>query len=196
MKTLLMIALLASAATAAENTDFAYLTRTGEALETRHSLRFSFASSPDWQVGEPTHRTARFNDVPFEVSLSAFMQEDRAIMIHAERVADGSGASDYTHLPISDWPVAGFRGRPLDCGVLAQNDVDGEHDLHWLDERGSHPVGAIWFEQHFLSSRDFNDEIVVSLLLRAPSCDEADRPDSGLVEMRAALSVSPVADER
>jgi hypothetical protein len=182
-------------ASAAADDSFSYLTRVEDKLETLHSLPFVFGTDESWQVSEPTHRTANFNDVPFEVSLSAFIQADRAIMIHSEHVADNSGASNYTHFPATDWPVAGFRGNPPACGDLVQADVDEEHDLRWLDERGYSPVGSIWFEQHFLSGNNFNDEIVVSLLINAPSCDDADRPDAGLAEMRAALSVTPAVHE-
>ena len=186
---------LIAAPASADDDGFAYLSRTGEQLQTHHSLQYVFSADADWRVAEPLHRTARFNDVPWQISLSAFVQTDRVMTVFAEHVADMSGVANYTHYPVSDWPVAGFRSRPAYCLELDQAEVDEEHDFRWLEAQGFSPVGAIWFAQYFLSGNDFNDEIVVSLLIRAPSCDDADQPSAGLAEMRAALRVSAAASE-
>jgi hypothetical protein len=174
--------------------DFAYLSRQDETLQTHHDLRFAFTMDADWHLAEPLHRTARFDDVPYEVSLSAFVQADAAIMVHAERVSDGSGASDYTHLPVSSWPTLGYRGQPRACIEVGAEEVAGEHDLAWLRDRGFDVTGTVWLEQYFLSSDDFNDEIVVSLIVRGTDCDAGDDADAELARLRSDLQVVPLTD--
>tara|TARA_R110002096_G_scaffold97990_3_gene218259 strand:- start:587 stop:1183 length:597 start_codon:yes stop_codon:yes gene_type:complete len=188
---LLCLALPISAAQAVEG-DFAHLTREGERLVTRHSLRYAFRANAEWTIAEPLHRTARFNDVPFEVSLSGFLQTDAAIMIHAEHVSDGSGASNYDHFPLSEWPATGFRAKPRACFEVSAEIVEEEHDLAWLRDHGFDPVGAAWIEQYFLSGNGYNDEIVISLIVRGSGCEPADAPEAALARLRAALHVSPL----
>ncbi|WP_291843757.1 hypothetical protein [Maricaulis sp.] len=168
-----------------------YLVLGARGYETRHTLRFHFSAGDGWRMTEPAHRSARFNDVPFEVSLSAFLRDDEAIMIHAEHVADQSGAANYDRFPATDWPVGGFRGEQAQCHEFPASVVAEEHDLAWLDRHGFSPVGAMWIEQHFLSGNNYNDEIVVSLIVRGESCDDADEPAQEFARMRESLSANP-----
>lgn len=112
-------------------------------------------------------------------------------MVHAEQVADASGASNYDRLPLTNWPVDGFRGEARACHDIPASIVAEEHDLNWLRQRGFEPSGSIWFEQHFLSGNGYNDEIVVSLLVKGPACDDGDAADRALASLRATLVVSP-----
>jgi len=176
----------------AQAQDFAYLTRSGEALVSHHTLAYRFEAGDGWTVHDTTHRSARFNDVPFDISLSAFTRTDAAMMIHAEHVADLSGASNYDRFPETNWPVAGFRGEGRRCHDIPEDVVAGEHDLAWLRARGFEPSGPVWMEQHFLSGNDYNDEIVVSLIVRGESCEAGDRPDAVFDAMHQALAAHAI----
>lgn len=178
----------------AQDTVFDYLRNDDGALVTGHTLPYRFAAPERFVLRGPTHRRARFNDVPFEISLGAFMTPEAVIMVHAEHVADLSGASNYTRYPVTDWPVAGFRGEGPKCHEIPASVVAEEHDLLWLRERGFEPSGAIWIDQHFLSDESFNDEIVISLLRRGTSCEDNDPARTALLDLRAELEVSPAGN--
>ena len=169
---------------------FEHLRRDGSTLIVQHSLESRFSASPAFSVHGPTHRSASFNEVPFEISLSAFITEQAAIMVHAERVADLSGASNYDRFAPSDWPLAGYRSPGTSCQSVPAAVVAEEHDLLWLRERGFEPSGDIWIDQHFLSGNDHNDEIVVSLLYKGPSCDDEAVAERQRNVLREALQVS------
>lgn len=151
---------------------FAHLRVAERRIETTHALGFSFSATQAYEPAGPDHRVARYNGTPFEVSFAGFLRDDRAIMIYAERVADGSGAANYTDQPPSDWPFDGFRTRPLRCIRLAEADLEGEYDLLWLRAHGLDPLGGLWLEQHLLSTADFNEEVVVTLIARTDDCED------------------------
>lgn len=175
----------------AQDTVFDYLQRDGSDLVTGHSLPLRFSASGEFVVRGATHRRARFNDVPFEISLGAFITPEAVIMVHAEHVADLSGAANYTRFPVTDWPVAGFRGEGPKCHDIPASVVAEEHDLLWLRERGFEPSGAVWIDQHFLADESFNDEVVVSLLARGETCEDSDPARDTLLDLRTVLEVSP-----
>lgn len=178
----------------AQDETYDYLRRDGAELVSGHSLRYRFRAGSDLATHGATHRAARFNDVPFEISLGAFLSPDAAIMVHAEHVADLSGAANYTRFAVTDWPVAGFRGEGPRCHEIPASVVAEEHDLLWLRVRGFEPSGAIWMDQHFLSGNDFNDEIVISLLVRGNSCDASEQGRNTLQALRARLEVSSLGN--
>ena len=179
-------------ACAAETTapEFEYLRLQDRALVVTHSLASQFEMPVDFTAHPVTHRTARFNEVPFEISLSAFVSVQETIMIHAEHVADGSGASNYDRFPTSDWPQTGYRSPGANCQTVPASVVAEEHDLAWLRERGFEPSGEIWLEQHFLSGNSYNDEIVVTLLVKGPACEDENGAATRLAALRARLSVA------
>lgn len=170
--------------------EFEYLRLEERALVVTHSLASRFEMPASFSLHAVTHRTAHFNGVPFEISLSAFVSELETVMIHAEHVADGSGASNYNRFPVSDWPQTGYRSPGANCQTVPASVVGAEHDLLWLRERGFEPSGEIWLEQHFLSGISNNDEIVVTLLVKGVSCDDASVAATRLAMLRALLSVA------
>ena len=112
-------------------------------------------------------------------------------MIHAEKVQDGSGASNYDNLPGVSWPTSGFRSAGDHCITLTEDDVSGEPDPEWLREHGFDPVGTLMFGQYFLSSSDYNDEIVVSLIQRISSCSDDALNDRLIDKLKGRLVMIP-----
>jgi hypothetical protein len=157
-------------------------------LRTLHTLPLEMQAPADLPFSGPTHRSATFNAVPFDISLGAFLDHSRAIMVHAERVADGSGAANYTRFPETDWLLSGFRDKPLQCLDLTADDVAVEHDLSWLRDHGFDPVGPIWLDQYFLSDDDFNNEVVISFIVRAEDCET--EPAVALSALRRSFIVT------
>lgn len=176
----------------ANDPGFSFLERTGDSLETTHGLRYRISAQAPLKLYSPSNRTASFNDVPFEISLSAYISPQAAVMVHAERVADGSHASDYTRYPESGWPDGRFRLAPSNCMEVPPEEVDGEHDLEWLRERGFDPVGPIYLTQYFASTDDFNEEIVISFLVRVSSCDQPEEAENAFLATRNLVTVEPV----
>jgi hypothetical protein len=182
-------ALLAGCESGEEEVDFVWMVAEDGALRTTNALPMSISATEDFTLAGPKHRLDTFNDVPFEISLAAFLTPGGAVMIHAEKVADGSGASDYSDLPAADWPLPGFRAGDPICLDIHPSDIDGEHDLEWLEEEGFSIAGGVWFHQYFLSSEDMNDEVVVSLLRTVTSCRDGGDAEQALGPLREAITI-------
>jgi hypothetical protein len=139
-----------------------------------------------YRLLRPTSRHASFDGHPYEVSLAAMAAPGKAVMLHAERVKDRSGHSNYDTLPESRW--RGFHIRSQ-CASIAREDLVGEHDLKWLTDRGWDPTGNIALEQHLKSSRDHNREVVVSLLAKVEDCADTRAVESALAGVRRDVTV-------
>lgn len=170
--------------------EFEYLRLDERSLVVTHSLALRFDMPAQYTVHPPTHRAATFNNVPFEISLSAFVSPLETIMVHAEQVADGSGAANYDRFPPSNWPITEFRSPGPASQEVPASVVAEEHDLLWLRERGFEPSGSIWMEQHFLSGNDYNDEIVVTLLIRGLDCEDGTEAVNRLTALKAQLTAT------
>jgi hypothetical protein len=192
MKFVAVAALAMLACACASNADdsagFAHL-RTGRTfIESTDGLSVR-VEAPGLRSTAPVHRTDTFNGHPFEISLAAFIDGDVAILMHAERVADGSGASDYSELPAAEWPSAAFRTRQF-CMTLVDDDIAGEHDLEWLRANGFDPAGALVLDQSFITTPDHNNEVVVSIAVKGVNCEEPSSISAALAAARARAHVT------
>jgi hypothetical protein len=163
----ILVSALLSPGAHAEN---AHLVAIDGGFRTTHGLSYTLTSDQLLATG-PTHRTDQFGDNPYEISLAAFVSEKGAVMIHAERVVDQSGASNYENKPRTNWPDGSFRSDGAICIEVPVAEIEGEHDLEWLRDRGFEPSGTLAYAQYFATTRDFNDEIVITLLARVASCE-------------------------
>ena len=90
-------------------TEFSFIESSPNSLRTTHGIRLEIIRPVGFKIARPTSRGAMFNSHPYEISLGGFLGRDQAILLHAERVADRSGASNYETLAQDDLP--GFRAR-------------------------------------------------------------------------------------
>jgi hypothetical protein len=146
-------------------------------------------AAPGMRLAPPTHRVDTFGGHPYEISLAALLSDDVAVLVHGERVADASGASNYGDLPQADWPSPAFRTRQF-CVTLAAEDIEGEHDLEWLRSRGFDPAGPFLLDQALITSADHNNEVVVSIAIRGVNCSDAAAIAAALQQARAHVRVS------
>jgi len=140
----------------------------------------------------PTHRSDRFGENPYEISLGALLSEDGVVMIHAERVVNQSGASNYEDKTVSDWPDDSFRSDGAVCFDVPASEIEGEHDLEWLRDNGFDPSGTLVFAQYFATTADFNDEIVISLLARVDSCEGGPDVVAAHAPLKEGVTISAV----
>jgi hypothetical protein len=166
LREIIIISALLGPAAHAEN---AHLVTIDGGFRTTHGLSYALTSDQLLAAG-PKHRTDQFGDNPYEISLAAFVSEKGAVMIHAERVVNQSGASNYEDKALSDWPDGAFRSDGATCIEVPATEIEGEHDLEWLRDKGFEPSGMLAYAQYFATTRDFNDEIVITLLVRVASC--------------------------
>jgi len=159
----------------------------GDRIETVHGLRYIITGS-DFHVAGPVHRSDTFDGHPYEISLAGLIGEGGAVMVHAERVADGSGASNYDDLPTAAWPSPDFHRRFM-CVTLAEDDITGEHDLEWLRANSFDPLGSIALEQLLTTSADHNEEVVVSLIVKGLDCADEAGVAAALDRFRRRVSV-------
>ena len=150
---------------------FQYLEAVGSHIDTRHAIPLRVRTGTAFRATAVSNREAVFGGHPYQVSLAALISPDGAVMVHAERAADSSGASNYDNLPAADWPDARFRLRSM-CAVIDRATIAEEHDLAFLDRNGWNPEGALALEQYLATTSDHNQEVVVSLVVRVPSCED------------------------
>ena len=183
LKPMLMVAAFLSAPAVVP---FHYILVRGHSLIAANEMNVRVHVPADFRLLPPTSRHASFDGHPYEVSLAAAVAGDTAIMVHAERVVDHSGHSNYDNLPSSPWPHYRLRAQ---CASIGRSDVAGEHDLKWLADRGWSPIGNLALEQHLRSSPDHNREVVISLIAKVPDC--ADRKDVAdrLSKLRSLVEV-------
>ncbi len=181
----LVFASLASGAAAG----FSFIAASPDGLRTTHAIPLELARPRGFRIVRPTSRAAVFNGHPYEVTLGGFLGRDRAILLHAERVADGSGASNYDTLPTGDLP--GFRVR-TQCAAIAVADVAEEHDLSWLAGHGWDPAGsALAIRQYLRTTPDHDQEVVISLIAKVERCGDAAAIKGALKTLRRRLRVRP-----
>jgi len=172
--------------------DFNYIVVSNGRIQTTHGINYEFVSAAGLEATQPKNRLDNFDGTPYKISLAAFTSADSALMIHAETVADMSGASDYSNLPEGDWPDASFRSEGHACMEVPAEAIEGEHDLLWLQSNGFDPVGTILFAQHFANTSDMNTEVVLSILLHVPGCDDEVANLEAIRNFKAAISVTGV----
>ncbi len=177
-----------SASSLVKDAGFSFIEAAAGTIRTTNRLRFEIAY-PGARLAGTTHRRDVFNGRPYEISLAALIGEDGAVIIHAERVADASGASNYDSLPASDWPEAAFRKGIAACIAIGPDDIEGEHDLEWLLSNDFDPVGEAILQQYFTTTADHNDEIVLTLMRKVSSCAAAGEPEAALGPLRARVEV-------
>ena len=167
--------LAACAAVQPPSGGFAHLVGRGNSIATTHGVPLTVRVTPDLRRVNATHRVADFSGHPYQVSLAGFLGRDEAVMIHAERVTDGSGAANYDDLPRAGWPSADFGQREY-CTAITPEMIAEEHDLQWLATSGWDPAGTLAVRQYLRTSPAHDREVVLSLLVRISDCaDEAAR---------------------
>ena len=152
--------------------DFNYISVSDGRIRTSHDIRYEVEVTDGFDVTEPKNRVDHFDGTPYKISLAAFIGDNSALMIHAETVADLSGASDYSNLPQAQWPDETFRSSGHVCLEIPADEIEGEHDLKWLQNNGFEPTGTTLFGQYFATTADKNAEIVISIMQHVSSCDD------------------------
>jgi hypothetical protein len=182
---ILSSALLSPAALA----ETAHLATVDGGFKTTHGLSYTITSDQMVAKG-PKHRTDLFGENPYEISLGALFSDDGVVMVHAERVANQSGASNYQDLARSKWPDDSFRFSGATCIDVSAAEIEGEHDLEWLRDNGFEPTGPVVFVQYYATTDDFNDEIVITLLARVDACTPDLEPGEKLAPLRDSVVIT------
>ena len=158
-------------------------------IATLHSIPLVVSADGSLRTTPATHRRATFGDHPFEISLAALVAADAAVMVHAERVADSSGGSNYDTLPLTGWPDSRFRLRSQ-CASIDRETAAAEHDLAYLGRNGFDPVGNLALDQYFATSPDHNEEVVISIVARVADCSDEAANRSTLSRIRERIHVA------
>ena len=174
---------------AAAPSGFRHLEVVGERISTLHAIPLAISSDGSLRATPAEHRRADFDGHPFEVSLAAFVAGDGAVMVHAERLADSSGRSNYDSLPLAGWPDSRFRLRSL-CASIDRDTVATEHDLAFLERNGFDPVGNLALDQYLAASPDHNQEVVISIVGRVADCSDEAAKRSALGRVRDRIRVA------
>ena len=178
----------AGAALGRSNVQFQHLDVAAGRIWTRLAIPLLVKGS-GFNTSSVNNREAMFGGHPYQVSVAVLTAPDGAVMVHAERVADGSGASNYDNLPAADWPDSRFRLRSL-CAVIDRSTIAEEHDLTFLDTNGWNPEGALALRQYLATTPDHNQEVVLSLVVHVPSCADHVAAEAGFAALRHRLAIA------
>jgi hypothetical protein len=145
-------------------------------LQSSHAIVMRLQQPEGFRPVEPVRHQSEFNGLPFDVSVAAYVAQDRFIMVHAETLTDGSGAIDYGTLPSETLSgiTFGVRGQ---CAELSPEVIESEHDLKFLAEGGLEVLPAGYLRQYLLISPDRNSEYIVSVGQVVDSCDTTEDPE-------------------
>ena len=165
---LLTVSFIALSMSFSVHSDTAHLVSVDGGFRTTHGLSYTI-SSDQMVATKPNHRTDQFGDNPYEISL---------------------GASNYEAKPPSDWPDQSFRSDGAVCIDVPASEIEGEHDLEWLQDNGFEPSGSLAYAQYFATTPDFNDEIVITLLAPVSSCGPHIDPATALARLKAGLVIT------
>ena len=168
---------------------FQHLAVRDDGIVTRNAIPLRVSAEPSFRATTASHRIAEFGGHPFEVSLAALLGEGEAVMVHAERVTDGSGASNYDNLPRAGWPDGRFGLRTM-CAAIDHATVESEHDLGFLARNGWNPEGSLALEQFLANTPAHDQEVVVSLVARVPGCADAAQVQAALRRLRDRVRVT------
>ena len=138
-------------------------------LVSTHEIRVGIRQPSGFHAAGPIDHTPSFSGHPYAVTLAAYLGDAAFLMLHAERVLDRSGASDYSKLQHYRLGNQDFRTR-VQCAALTPEDVAEEHDLKFLATNGFPPTPAIYLRQLFLTTDDHNAEVVITYGERVGSC--------------------------
>jgi hypothetical protein len=146
----------------------------GDRIVTTHELRYEVQAPEGFRAAGPVHRETVFGGHPFAVTLAAWVGAEAFVSVHAERVLDGSGASDYRDLDEFALSCGVFRTR-VQCAELGAGDIEGEHDLEFLAGNGFVASPGLRLRQLFRTTDDHDAEVVISYGERVASCAESDQ---------------------
>ena len=169
---LLLLALAASTSPATPPPDHDYLDVQGRRVQTRHRLDAAVEIAPVFKPLGETHHRPVFDGKRFAVSVAAFADGDRFVMVHAEELVDGGGTLDYGALAKDALGDFAFTSR-RQCAELPPDVIASEHDLRFLAERGFDPAPALALKQFFVTSADRNAELVLTYGERVAGCPAA-----------------------
>ena len=174
---------------------FEHLQVQGRVIRTTHGVPLRVEAPETFRIAGPTNRVADFGGHPYQVSLAAFLEPERAIMVHAEQVMDRSGASNYDDLPTAVWPSPQFRERSY-CADVTPALVAQEHDLKWLARNGFDPIGPLAVRQYLRTSSAYDREAVLSLVVRGVGCADKTSLDDAFARLQQQVRVGEAAQSR
>lgn len=163
-------------------------------LVTRNEVPLTIDRPKGFKPIGPVDHDSTFSNHPFAVTLAAYVGAGAFLMVHAERVLDHSGASDYSNLKIYELDGLTFHTKGQ-CASLSESDVKEEHDIAFLATNGFNPMPAVYLRQLFLTSDDHNAEVVVTYgerLSACPTVSDAAEFEAGFDKrMKASIHVAP-----
>ena len=167
---IISILLFSSAPARSQQPKFDYLSVKGRKVESTHRIKYRLEVDTSFKLLGEYHHQPTYAGKMFNVSVAAYAQGERLLMIHAEAHTDGSGGLDYTNLKPDPLNGISFNSREQ-CAVLAEiPDPDSIPDLRFLKEKGFNPRPAMFLKQYLIASADGSAEYVLSYGRRVASC--------------------------
>jgi len=152
--------------------EFQYLEYKDSKIVSTHGIGFSLDIPPSFRKLEPINYTAVFNELPFNVTVAAIINEGKFIMLSAERLTDNSGVLDYSYyrsVELSGYP---FFLRENCHQSLTLEDIASHKDVDHLQKNGFDLTKPTYISSFFMNSEDGNAEYIVHYGKNVSNCSE------------------------
>lgn len=157
----------------AQQLRFDYLRVKGQGVESTHQIKHRLKIDKSFKLLGEYHHQPTYGEKQFNVSVAAYSQGERLVMVHAEAHTDNSGGLDYSNLKPDPINGINFTSREQ-CAVMAEiPDPDSIPDLRFLRSKGFNPAPAMFLKQYLIASPDGSAEYVLSYGSRVASCADA-----------------------
>jgi hypothetical protein len=121
----------------AQSPKFDYVDVSGTKVMTTHAARYRIQVDKQSRLLGEFHHQPTYGDKKFNVSLAAFSDGVRLIMIHAETHTDGSGGLDYSKLAPASLNGVKFTSREHCAPPEAEAEMAANPEVAFMREKDS-----------------------------------------------------------
>lgn len=154
-----------------DSVNFSYVFFNNGYIVSSHAIKYSLKVPYNYIKIEPYNYKPFFNKHPFNVSLAAAYNNKNLIVVHAEKVTDGSGFLDYSYLMPVKLDSLDFYMKES-CLELNEETLEQAIDIKYIKANGFDFGDAIFLKQFFVNTPDGTYEFVLTFGEKVCDCTD------------------------
>lgn len=151
---------------------FDYLKIKKQQVITTHQLQYKIKINKSFKFLGEFHHQPIYGKKEFNVSMAAFSDKKKLIMIHAETHTDKSGGLDYSNFPAISLSNLKFTTREQCTTSEDEAELSTNPQIEFIRKKGFNLTLPFFFKQYFATDSEGKSEIVISYGRQVSSCDE------------------------